>query len=81
MRYQGLGRDFVCKKSDGQSVSLVEIGSHEEITVSYEEFRKDFFLVLMDWEPAFAFASGEERDKLQVELEKEVAAFKYCLGI
>lgn len=80
-RYHGRDRNFICKKTDGQSANLVEIGTHEEITVSYEDFKKNFFLIIMDWEPAFHFASGEKLEALKVEYEKEKAAFQYCLGV
>lgn len=80
-RYLGRGRHFICKKSDGQSVSLVEIGTHEVITVVYEEFRREFILMFMDWEPSFILAGEDEAAKLQAAYEQEVAAFKYCMGI
>lgn len=80
-RYYGLGRSFICKETDGRTAILVEIGSQEEIEVAYEEFKKTFFLTFMDWEPAFAFASEEQRVLLEAEHRKEVATIKYCLGV
>lgn len=79
MPYKGRGDSWICKEVDDQQATLVKLGSSDQLIVSADDFKSEFFNYFVD-ESVFYFGNPDMKAALSSEIALQIAAMKTCLA-